>query len=103
MSLPAFVAGGLGWMASEYLIHRYSGHGPKRTRPARLIDRISLAGLAAEPAGAVGDRTLDALPSVGGECVGHLLRIAHRSRRIATAQRHETVTEQRSWSSHLAR
>ncbi len=28
--------GGLAWSASEYAIHRFVGHGPKRTKPGRL-------------------------------------------------------------------
>jgi hypothetical protein len=48
MSIVAFVAGGAAWTASEYLIHRFVGHGGKRKQPATLLGRISPAGLAYE-------------------------------------------------------
>lgn len=40
--------GALGWSASEYLIHRHIGHGPRRRRRASLLARLSPGGLAAE-------------------------------------------------------
>ena len=42
----AFLAGALTWSASEYCIHRFVGHGPKRTRPTGLA-QLSPSGLAA--------------------------------------------------------
>ncbi len=42
----AFVAGALTWSASEYLIHRFIGHGPKRTRPSGLA-QVTPSGVAA--------------------------------------------------------
>lgn len=43
-----FLAGALAWSASEYVIHRFVGHGPKRTRARALLARLSPSGLAAE-------------------------------------------------------
>ncbi len=41
--VPAFLLGGLGWTAVEYLLHRFVGHGPRRPVPrsrwARLTPR----------------------------------------------------------------
>ena len=48
MSLAAFCAGGAAWTVSEYLIHRFIGHGKKRSMPPTLLGRISPAGLAYE-------------------------------------------------------
>jgi hypothetical protein len=48
MSITAFVLGGAAWSASEYLIHRFVGHGKKRSKPPTLLGRISPAGLAYE-------------------------------------------------------
>jgi len=42
------VAGGLAWTASEYLIHRFIGHGPKRKRPSSTLELLSPLGLAGE-------------------------------------------------------
>jgi hypothetical protein len=43
----AFLSGALTWSASEYAIHRFVGHGPKRTRPAGLRRWLTPAGVAA--------------------------------------------------------
>ncbi len=43
----AFLAGALTWSASEYAIHRFVGHGPKRTRPTGLAQWLTPGGLAA--------------------------------------------------------
>jgi hypothetical protein len=48
MSLGSFVLGSLAWTASEYAIHRFVGHGPKRAPPPTLLGRLTLSGLAAE-------------------------------------------------------
>jgi len=48
ISLPLATLGALAWSASEYAIHRFVGHGPKRSAPAGLLGRISLRGLAYE-------------------------------------------------------
>jgi hypothetical protein len=48
MSIAWFAVGGMGWSVSEYLIHRFVGHGPRRRRPASWLARLSPAGLAAE-------------------------------------------------------
>ena len=48
MNVGWFVVGGLAWTASEYAIHRFVGHGPKRRRRTSLLARLSPAGLAAE-------------------------------------------------------
>jgi len=45
MSLFWFSLGGLAWTASEYAIHRFVGHGPRRKKPETLAGRISLKGL----------------------------------------------------------
>lgn len=47
MSMFWFALGGMGWMASEYAIHRFVGHGPGRTLPSSLRERLTPAGLAA--------------------------------------------------------
>jgi len=48
LSPVSFALGALGWSASEYCIHRYVGHGPRRKRKDSLLARITPAGLAAE-------------------------------------------------------
>ncbi|MBL9025491.1 MAG: sterol desaturase family protein [Myxococcales bacterium] len=48
MSFAALCAGGAAWTVSEYLIHRFIGHGKKRSMPPTLLGRISPAGLAYE-------------------------------------------------------
>jgi hypothetical protein len=48
ISLPLAALGALAWSASEYAIHRFVGHGPKRSAPEGLLGRISLRGLAYE-------------------------------------------------------
>jgi hypothetical protein len=47
-SVAWFVAGGLAWSASEYAIHRFIGHGPKRKRKESLLGLLTPAGIAAE-------------------------------------------------------
>jgi hypothetical protein len=47
MSTLSFLAGALTWSASEYAIHRFVGHGPKRERPAGLRAFLTPSGLAA--------------------------------------------------------
>ena len=46
MGAIAFLAGGMAWSASEYLIHRFVGHGPKRQQPKTFLGRVSPLGLA---------------------------------------------------------
>ena len=41
MSITWFVLGGLSWSASEYAIHRFVGHGPKREVPTSLLARAT--------------------------------------------------------------
>lgn len=48
MTSLAFIAGALTWSASEYAIHRFIGHGPKRTPPAGLRAFLTPSGLAAK-------------------------------------------------------
>lgn len=48
MSVGWFVLGGLTWSASEYAIHRFIGHGPKRAPAQSLLARLTPRGLAAE-------------------------------------------------------
>lgn len=48
MSLFWFSLGGAAWTASEYAIHRFVGHGPRRKKPATLAARWSVEGLAYE-------------------------------------------------------
>ncbi|MBI2391172.1 MAG: sterol desaturase family protein [Deltaproteobacteria bacterium] len=43
----AFLAGALTWSASEYVIHRFVGHGRKRTRPRTIAAQLTPSGLAA--------------------------------------------------------
>lgn len=40
----AFVLGGATWTVSEYLLHRFVGHGPRREPPATLWRRVTPAG-----------------------------------------------------------
>ena len=42
------IAGGAGWTASEYVLHRFVGHGPRRTPREGLLARLTPGGLAAE-------------------------------------------------------
>lgn len=48
MSIPWLIVGGAGWTLSEYLIHRFVGHGPKRARARSIAARLTPAGIAAE-------------------------------------------------------
>lgn len=48
MPMGWFVVGAISWSASEYAIHRFVGHGPKRTPVRSLLARLTPAGLAAE-------------------------------------------------------
>lgn len=48
MSLLWAVMGGVAWTASEYAIHRFVGHGPKRTPKGTLAEKLTPAGIAAE-------------------------------------------------------
>ncbi len=48
ISIPWFVLGGAAWTASEYVIHRFVGHGPKRTPKESVLERLTPSGLAAE-------------------------------------------------------
>lgn len=48
MSIGWFVLGAASWSASEYVIHRFIGHGPKRAPVASLLARLTPKGLAAE-------------------------------------------------------
>lgn len=48
MSIAWTVMGGLAWSASEYAIHRFIGHGPKREPEGSLLRKLTPAGLAAE-------------------------------------------------------
>jgi hypothetical protein len=43
----SFAAGALAWSTSEYCIHRFIGHGPKRKRPPSLREQLTPSGLAA--------------------------------------------------------
>lgn len=47
-SLSFAALGAVAWSASEYAIHRFVGHGPKRAEPTGVLGRISLRGLAYE-------------------------------------------------------
>lgn len=47
MSLPAFALGAFTWTASEYVIHRFVGHGPRRERIPGWRGWVTPAGLAA--------------------------------------------------------
>ncbi|MBK8217409.1 MAG: sterol desaturase family protein [Myxococcales bacterium] len=46
MSLAFFSLGALAWSASEYAIHRFVGHGPRRKKPSTWRGMLSLEGLA---------------------------------------------------------
>ena len=48
MSIPWLIVGGAGWTLSEYLIHRFVGHGPRRARARSIAARLTPAGIAAE-------------------------------------------------------
>jgi len=48
MSIGWFALGAVSWSASEYAIHRFVGHGPKRTPVRSLLGLLTPAGLAAE-------------------------------------------------------
>ncbi|CAN5407780.1 hypothetical protein BH09MYX1_BH09MYX1_53120 [soil metagenome] len=48
ISIPWMIAGGVGWTASEYVIHRFVGHGPKRAAKTSLLQRLTPSGLAYE-------------------------------------------------------
>ena len=41
MSLISAAVGGLAWTASEYAIHRFIGHGPKRALKASLLEKLT--------------------------------------------------------------
>ena len=47
MSKTAFVLGALSWSASEYAIHRFVGHGPRRVQKPGFVQLLTLGGLAA--------------------------------------------------------
>lgn len=42
-----FAAGALTWSALEYGIHRFVGHGPRRTRPKSILAQLTPSGIAA--------------------------------------------------------
>jgi hypothetical protein len=48
MSILMAIAGGLGWTASEYVLHRFVGHGPKRKPRETILGRLTPGGLLAE-------------------------------------------------------
>ena len=48
MSISWLAMGGLAWTASEYAIHRFVGHGPKRELEGSLLRKLTPSGLAAE-------------------------------------------------------
>lgn len=48
MSLGWFILGSAAWSASEYVLHRFVGHGPKRKVPRSLVERLTPSGLLAE-------------------------------------------------------
>ena len=48
MAIGWFVLGAASWTASEYAIHRFVGHGPKRAPVKSLLARLTPKGLAAE-------------------------------------------------------
>ncbi len=48
MSIGWFLLGSATWTASEYVLHRFVGHGPKRTVPSSLLARLTPSGLLAE-------------------------------------------------------
>jgi hypothetical protein len=43
----SFLAGALAWSATEYVVHRFVGHGPRRRRPRGFFARLSPRGIAA--------------------------------------------------------
>lgn len=43
-----FAVGAAAWSGSEYAIHRFIGHGPKRTRKESFLARLTPGGIAAE-------------------------------------------------------
>ncbi|MFO0553002.1 MAG: sterol desaturase family protein [Polyangiaceae bacterium] len=47
MSVIAATLGALSWSASEYAIHRFVGHGPRRTGKPGLLSLLTPSGLAA--------------------------------------------------------
>lgn len=48
MGIAWLALGGATWTLSEYLIHRFVGHGPKRARARSIAAKLTPAGLAAE-------------------------------------------------------
>lgn len=48
ISLPWALAGGAAWTASEYAIHRFVGHGPKRARARSILARLTPLGFLSE-------------------------------------------------------
>ncbi|MGZ3421432.1 MAG: sterol desaturase family protein [Polyangiales bacterium] len=42
-----FLAGALAWSTSEYVLHRFVGHGPRRRRPAGFFARLTPSGVLA--------------------------------------------------------
>jgi len=48
MSIGFFLLGAMTWSASEYAIHRFVGHGPKRTPAKSLLGMLTPKGIAAE-------------------------------------------------------
>lgn len=48
MSLGWFLLGSAAWSASEYVLHRFVGHGPKRTPAQSFFARLTPSGLLAE-------------------------------------------------------
>ena len=48
MTIGWAIMGGLAWTASEYAIHRFIGHGPKRELEPSLWRKLTPGGLAAE-------------------------------------------------------
>lgn len=48
LSVSGFVIGGFAWSLSEYLIHRFVGHRPKRPHPSGLLSQLTPAGWASE-------------------------------------------------------
>jgi hypothetical protein len=44
----AFSVGSLAWSLTEYSLHRFIGHGPKRKKSERLLDLLTPSGFAAE-------------------------------------------------------
>ncbi|MBS2014324.1 MAG: sterol desaturase family protein [Deltaproteobacteria bacterium] len=48
MGIGFFLLGAMGWSASEYAIHRFVGHGPKRKPAGSLLAMLTPKGIAAE-------------------------------------------------------